>query len=96
MTWIVTIRARAEADIRRAREWYDRQRAGLGEEFLTKVRGAILRLRESPDRRPLYYRGFRRLLTKRFPYKLFYRIQGKQVIVFRILHSKRDHPHLLS
>jgi plasmid stabilization system protein ParE len=39
----------------------------------------------------VYYRGFRRLPTRRFPYKLFYLIEGKDVIVVRVLHAKRDH-----
>jgi toxin ParE1/3/4 len=48
-------------------------------------------LEEQPERRPIYYNGFRRLITRRFPYKIFYRIEGDRVIVFRILHAKRDH-----
>jgi plasmid stabilization system protein ParE len=31
------------------------------------------------------------LMTRRFPYKIFYRVEGDRVIVFRILHAKRDH-----
>ena len=52
-------------------------------------------LEEQPERRPVYYRGFRRLLTGRFPYKLFYRIETGRVIVVRVLHAKRDHRHSL-
>ena len=36
---------------------------------------------KSPERHPVYYRGFRRMLTHRFPYKLFYRIEGSDIIV---------------
>ncbi len=87
----VTIRAAAEADLREAEEWYERQRPGLGAEFLISVADALARLEQSPERFPLYYRGFRRVLTRRFPYKLFCRIEGESVIVFRILHAARDH-----
>jgi hypothetical protein len=45
----------------------------LGGEFLLCVADTLTRLEESPERFPLYYRGFRRVLTRRFPYKLFYR-----------------------
>ena len=91
MSWRVIIRPNAEADAREARLWYESRRVGLGEELLEEIRHAILVLEEHPDRHPVYYRGFRRLLTRRFPYKLFYRIEGDRVIVFRILHAKRDH-----
>ena len=95
MSWRVIIRPNAEADARAARLWYESQRTGLGEELLEEIRRAVRVLEEHPERRPIYYRGFRRLLTRRFPYKLFYRIEGDRVIVFRILHAKRDHPRQL-
>jgi plasmid stabilization system protein ParE len=89
--WAVLIRPRAETDVGEARRWYEAQRAGLGDEFLQEVKRAIVLLEEQPERRPPYYRAFHRLLTRRFPYKLFYRVEGRRVIVFRILHAKRDH-----
>jgi len=79
------------ADLRDARDWYERQRPGLGDEFHLSVADALTHLEESPERFPIYYRGFRRLLTERFPYKVFFRIQGDAVIVFRILHAARNH-----
>jgi hypothetical protein len=33
-------------------------------------------------RTPIYYNGFRRLMTRRFPYKIFYHVEGDRVIVF--------------
>lgn len=75
--------------------WYESQRAGLGAEFRNEIKLAIAILERHPERRPIYYRGFRRLLTRRFPYKIFYRIEGQRVIVFRVLHAKRDHPRQL-
>ena len=86
----VAMRPAAEIDLREARDWYDRQRAGLGNEFLLAVADAMTTLEQSPQRHPPYYRDFRRVLTDRFPYKVFYRIEGQAVIVFRILHAARD------
>jgi toxin ParE1/3/4 len=90
VSWRVIIRPKAEADLREARLWYETQRSGLGDELLQEISRAIDLLKENPER-PIYYRGFRRSLIRRFPYKLFYRIEGNLVIVFRILHAKRDH-----
>jgi plasmid stabilization system protein ParE len=95
VTWRVSIRAAAEADLREAQEWYESQSPGLGGEFLLCVADVLAHLEESAERFPLYYRGFRRVLTRRFPYKLFYRIEGDAVIVFRILHAARDHTRQL-
>ncbi len=95
MKWRLLIRPRAEADLAKARDHYDKVRWELGDDFLTAV-GAVLRKIENDPERPLvYYRGFRRIITRRFPYKIFYRIEGERVIVFRILHGHQDHPRWL-
>jgi toxin ParE1/3/4 len=91
MNWQVTIRPAAHADLREARDWYDLRREGLGNEFLLAVADAMLALEDAPDRYPIYHRDFRRVLTDRFPYKIFYRIEGEGVIVYRVLHAARDH-----
>jgi plasmid stabilization system protein ParE len=91
VNWRVIIRPNAEADLQEARSWYESQRAGLGDELLDEIRRAVRLLETDPERRPFYHRDFRRLLTRRFPYKLFYRVEGGRVIVFRILHAKRKH-----
>lgn len=96
MKWHVAIRPRGESDLRQAREWYENQRTGLGEEFVAETTATIGLLARGPELHPEYYRGFRRILMRRFPYKIFYRLEGNQIIVFRVLHSRRDHPRLLS
>ncbi len=95
MEWHLVVRPRAEADLREARDWYDRRRPGLGNEFLAEIGTIIRALVLDPGRRVEYYRGFHRVLARRFPYKLFYRVEGDRIIVFRVLHARRDHPRLL-
>jgi plasmid stabilization system protein ParE len=58
---------------------------------LLAVADAMLALEEGAATYPTYYRDFRRILTDRFPYKIFYRIEGQAVIVYRVLHGARDH-----
>jgi toxin ParE1/3/4 len=91
--WRVSIRPAADADLLDAKDWYDHQRAGLGEDFFLSIAEVLLRLEQSPEIFPIYYRGFRQALTVRFPYKVFFRIERTDVIVFRVLHVARDHAH---
>jgi plasmid stabilization system protein ParE len=91
VNWPVIIRPNAEADLLAAWTWYESQRSGLGDELVIEIRAAVRRLESDPERRPFYYRDFRRLVARRFPYKLFYRLEGGRVIVFRILHAKQEH-----
>jgi len=91
----VSLRPAARADLEQAHDSYEEHCAGLGDEFLAAVAEALLRLEANPENFPLYYRGFRRILTHRFPYKLFFRIEGDAVIVFRILHGAQNHKRQL-
>lgn len=87
----VYFRAAARTDLQQAYDWYEERRVGLGDEFLGAVSQAILRMETNAESFPPYYRGFHRVLTHRFPYKLFFRIEGDIVIVFRVLHGAQDH-----
>ena len=96
MSWIVTIRPKAKTDLRKAYDWYEERCTGLGDEFLADHAEAFLRLEANPERFPIYYRGFRRVLTHRFPYKIFFRIVKREIIILRILHGAEDHTRKLS
>jgi plasmid stabilization system protein ParE len=87
----VRFRSRAATDLQRAWQRYQQQRAGLGNEFLEDMRRLVEALEQCPERAPEYYRGFRCLVARRFPYKLFYRVVAGQVIVFRVLHARQNH-----
>jgi plasmid stabilization system protein ParE len=95
MTWRVLVRPAASKDLADARDWYEKRRPGLGDEFLASVADALVRLEQLAEKFPHYYLDFRRILTAKFPYKIFYRIEGDVAIVFRVLHSTADHTRRL-
>ncbi|WP_089720771.1 type II toxin-antitoxin system RelE/ParE family toxin [Candidatus Entotheonella palauensis] len=84
------IRPEAEADLFDARDWYERQRNGLGREFLLCVEEVIERIRRTPEMYAVTYRDVRRALIRRFPYAIYYRIEVTEVVVLSILHTRRD------
>ena len=63
----------------------------MGDAFLDAVAGAMRRLEKDPTRERLYYLMFRRIILRRFPYKIFYQVIGDRVVVFRVLHAKQNH-----
>lgn len=85
------VRPAAEADLVRARDWYEQRRVGLGNEFLDAIAAALRELAEDPERQRLYHRNFRRVLLRRFPFKIFYQVIGHRIVIFRVLHAKQDH-----
>lgn len=95
MKWRVYIRPVAKADLQKAHDWYEEQCVGLGEEFLLAAAEVLLRLEDNPERYSFYHGKFRRALTRRFPYKLFFQVHDRTVIVFRVIHGAREHKRQL-
>ena len=62
------IRPEAEADLVNARDWYERQRAGLGAAFLLCVEEVLDRIDRTPEIDVIVYQDVRRAFTRRFPY----------------------------
>ena len=58
-----------------AREWYDAQRPGLGEDFVRSLDHVIELVSELPEAFPEIAVGLRRALLGRFPYALYYQVQ---------------------
>ena len=84
------VRPAAAADIDEAFLWYERQQAGLGNEFLAAVDSALEKVVASPTRYPAVHREIRRALLHRFPYAIFYRIYSDAVVVVGCMHGRRD------
>jgi plasmid stabilization system protein ParE len=91
MTHRVIVRAEAEDDIADAVAWYDHRVLGLGQDFLTKVESAIAGAARNPLQYPCLRRKpeVRRVLTERFPYRVFFIRRHREVVIFRVLHSAR-------
>ncbi|HYW06442.1 MAG TPA: type II toxin-antitoxin system RelE/ParE family toxin [Longimicrobium sp.] len=90
MTRLILLRA-AQADIRRAAIFYKRQARHLGTKFTSEVEHAFSRVAENPEIGSPMRRGARKLLVRRFPYLVIYRVLPDGVLVLAIGHQRR-HP----
>ena len=88
-------RPTAEADVAEAAQWYNHRQPGLGEKFIREVDRVIARVLENPLAFPVILRRheIRRVLTKRFPYRIFFSLKGEWVVVHAVLHGRRDDRH---
>ena len=93
MTLELLVRGRAKADIRRAAKWYERQREGLGKQFVAEVDSALERIESNPEQYQVLHRNIRHAITRHFPYGVFYRIRGSKVSVFAVVHLHREDVH---
>jgi plasmid stabilization system protein ParE len=86
----VNLRPAAAADLLAAYDWYESQRPGLGDEFLAAVAAALRAVDAAPQCHPVVYRKTRRLLVRRFPYGLLYRLDDRKLILVACFHGSRD------
>ena len=79
-----------DADIEAAFAWYESEEPDLGFEFLEEVRAAYQRILEGPFKYQELRSGIRRALTRRFPYGVYFSIEGDVVVIVAVLHTARD------
>ena len=86
----VTFRLAARRDVLAARRWYDAQAPGLGAVFATTVQDAVERLTQFPESAPIVAGKNRRILLGKFPYALYYQVEGRAISVIACLHMHRN------
>jgi plasmid stabilization system protein ParE len=90
VTYRLLVRRQAKLDLRQAVQWYDQQQYGLGREFGAQVDAAMELIADNPMQYQILYRNIRRAILRKFPYGVFYRIDGTDIVVFAIVHLHRD------
>ncbi len=76
-------------DLERGRQFYEKQREGLGAYFLDSLFSDV-------DSLLLYFGihrkvfGYHRLLAARFPYAIYYRLEDDVAVVWRVLDLRRS------
>lgn len=90
MTRRFIVRPLAEADLEDAARWYEDERAGLSERFLSDVDRTIARIRERPFEFPAVSGDVRRALLHTFPYAVYFRTSDEAVVVMAVLHLRRN------
>ena len=86
MNYNLQIQSEAIIDIQEAFEWYEKQRDGLGFEFIEEIENGYENICKHPSYYTLINADFRRLKIKRFPYLIIYE---DVVIVNSVRHSSR-------
>ena len=85
----VQVLEEATADLADGFRFYERQADGLGDYFLDSLWSDIQSLRLYGGIHAIH-NGYHRLLSKRFPYAVYYRIEDGVVRVRAVLDCRRD------
>jgi plasmid stabilization system protein ParE len=79
-----------EADVEAAFDWYEGEEPQLGFEFLAELRVAYERIVDHPFGYQDIRSGIRRALTRRFPYAVYFSVEGETIVVVAVLSTARD------
>ena len=81
---------RADLDVAATLDWYENEQVGLGQEFLDELRATYDRVADGPLAYQDLRSGIRRALMRRFPYAVYFAVEGDVVVVLAVLHVSRE------
>ena len=79
----------AVGDVRAALAWYEQQLPGLAAEFGAALTQIISRIVANPLQFPRLRDQTHRAIFRRFPYGVYFRLNGNAIIVLAVQHSRR-------
>ena len=79
-------------DVKEAKIWYKKQRAGLEKRFAASIKITLSRIKENPFMYAVQYNNIRIARPKIFPYNIYFYVDNMNVnvIIIAIIHNKRD------
>jgi plasmid stabilization system protein ParE len=92
----VRISSDAIEDLNQGFSFYEFQDIGLGDYFLSQLRADIdgLKITAGIHRQP--HRHLHRLLSRRFPYAIYYEFKDSEVLVLAVVDCRRDPDWIIS
>ena len=86
----IQILDRAEDDLVEGFHFYEKQAAGIGAYFLESLASDIESLRLHAGIHPVHFGKYRRLLSKRFPFAIYYTGDADTVWIHAVLDCRRE------
>lgn len=87
---LIRISEDALADLEEGFQFYERQETGLGDYFAATLGAEIERLRITAGIHRQEHHDYHRLLSRRFPYAIYYTFVANEVVVWAVVDCRRD------
>ncbi len=75
-------------------DWYETKLTGLGDRFINELEVAKADLLNNPLAFAKWNKSIRRMVMRKFPYKLFYKIYEDEILILAIIHARRSNRYL--
>jgi plasmid stabilization system protein ParE len=86
----IRILLNALEDLRDGYEFYEKQAEGIGAYFMDSLFSDIDSLILNAGVHPIYFGGYHRMLSKRFPFAIYYKAVKDQAVVYAVLDCRRN------
>ncbi|OAI11194.1 hypothetical protein A1359_14840 [Methylomonas lenta] len=80
----------ARQDLADGRRFYQQQSPAIGDYFLDSLFSDIESLLIHAGVHAVYFDRFYRLLSKRFPFALYYRLENQTILIYAVLDCRRS------
>jgi hypothetical protein len=90
MAYKIEFRPLATIEIIEAYDWYELQRTGLGQEFLSELENFNTSLLFNPFAYSYYDEPVRQGKINRFPYVVVYEVVENSIVIYSVFMTKRD------
>lgn len=90
MSLPINFRPRASLEIYDAYDWYEKQKEGLGHEFLKELDEFFESLNRNPFTYSYYEKPIRQGTLRRFPYTVIYEVFPAEVIIYSVFMKHQD------
>ena len=89
MTQTLDILDEALEESEEAARWYARRSASAAVGFSESLALAIWQIQQSPDSWQPHDHGTRRILLRRYPYWVIYRVEDARIVIIAVAHTSR-------
>ena len=80
----------ANDDLLNGYHFYEQQEKGIGSYFLDSLFSDIDSLLVYHGVHPVFFNKYHRLLSKRFPFAIFYTVENENIIVYAVLDCRKE------
>jgi plasmid stabilization system protein ParE len=90
MSLSISFRRAAREEFIESANWYKGKSLQLGLDFISEIERSISLAAENPLHYELIHKEIRRIVAKRFPFSVYFRVEAKRIVVLAVFHGKRD------
>ncbi len=80
----------ARKDLKEGYHFYELQQEGLGSYFLESLYSDIESLKLFAGIHSIHFQKYHRLLSKRFPFAIYYRLEESEVKIYAVIDCRRN------